>query len=100
MKIIMFKGIKVWELVQMALYTRAYRYLQSGTKEEFAIKKVNYCYLCNGHEHKEPFNLTLFLQNGLLFLNFYFEQSFLFYYNIVPVTHLNFSYFHLYLVLL
>ena len=53
----------------------AYWYLQSGTREELAIKKVNFCYICNGHGHKEPCDLTMFLQNGLLFLNFYFEQK-------------------------
>lgn len=53
----------------------AYWYLESGTREEFAIKKVNFCYLCNGHGNKEPCDLTMFLQNGLLFSNFYFEQK-------------------------
>ena len=53
----------------------AYWYLESGTREEFAIKKVNFCYLCNGGGHKESCDLTMFLQNGLLILNFYFEQT-------------------------
>ena len=82
MEIIMLKGINAWKLVQMELCTWLTSTCNQASREEFSIKKVNYSYLCNGHGHKEPFNLTVFLQNGLLFFNFYSEQSFLFYYNI------------------
>ena len=66
-----------------------------ASREEFSIKKVNYSYLCNGHGHKEPFNLTVFLQNGLLFLISILSKAFFSITIFVPVTHLNFSYFHL-----
>ena len=74
----------------------AYWYLESGTREEFAMKKVNFCYLCNGRGQKEPCDLTMFLQNGLLFLNFYFEQKKLSF--LLVYLYLNFSYFHFIIV--